>query len=149
MRTTMKCPLRTVTVVMAVLLAYALPVPALPVSAADSDSIVIIASPTDGHVRINGDAGWDALRASGESSVFDDLRYVKINTRPDVIYRGFLFFDTSALPDILATGDVRLHIYAKCTGDLDDSQLYILTCPPGFPQVRIRPWPSQDGTNPR
>lgn len=106
--------------------------------AADGAPIAIVSSATDGHLRLNGDDGWDGLRETGTTTVFDDLRYVKINTRPDVIYRGFLFFDTSGLPDDDSMYDVRLHIYAKCTGDLDDCQLYVLACPPEFPHEPLQ-----------
>jgi len=93
----------------------------------DSGSMSFVSSPSDGHLRLNGDDGWSQLRdSSREAEVFDSLRYVKINTRPDIIYRGFLFFDTSSLPDSLDISAARLHIYAKCTGDLDDTHLYIL-----------------------
>jgi len=97
------------------------------VAADEGGSETFLSSATDGHLRLGGDDGWEPLRASTEADeVFDDLRYIKINTRPDIIYRGFLFFDTSPLPDDQPITAAVLHIYSKCTGDLDDTHLYIL-----------------------
>jgi len=97
------------------------------VAADEGGSETFLSSATDGHLRLGGDDGWEPLRASTKADeVFDELRYIKINTRPDIIYRGFLFFDTSALPDDQPISAAVLHIYSKCTGDLDDTHLYIL-----------------------
>ena len=64
----------------------------MPVAAEDGGSETFLSNPTDGHLRLGGDDGWEPLRDSREADeVFDDLRYIKINTRPDIIYRGFLF----------------------------------------------------------
>jgi hypothetical protein len=113
---------------------------AQPASAADSGSVTFLSSPTDGHLRLNGDDGWAQLRDSTEAAeVYDSLRYVKINTRPDIIYRGYLFFDTSSLPDNVDISAARLHIYSKCTGDLDDTQLYILGGNDEYPHEPLIP----------
>ncbi len=99
-----------------------------------------ISSPDDGHLRQNGDDGWDALRDSNApAEVYDDLRYVKVNTRTDIIYRGFLFFDTSSLPDDCELTGAVLHIYSKCTGDLDDCHLYILSGTADYPHKPLLP----------
>ena len=103
-------------------------------------SATFLSDPADGHLRQNGEDGWDALRTSHEpAEVYDDLRYVKINTRSDIIYRGFLFFDTSSLPDSEPLTGARLHIYSKCTGDLDDCQLYILAGTLEYPHKPLVP----------
>jgi len=114
-------------VAVSALLCLLIPSAASMVLADDSGSTSFVSSPSDGHLRLNGNDGWPQLRDSSEAAeVFDSLRYVKVNTRPDIIYRGFLFFDTSSLPDSVDISAARLHIYAKCTGDLDDTHLYIL-----------------------
>jgi hypothetical protein len=101
------------------------PVP--PASGADSGSMVFESLPDDGHLRLSGSGDWDALKSwQGPADLYNELDFVKVNTRPDVIYRGFLYFDTSALPDDVDISRAVLHIYAKCTGDLDDTGLYIL-----------------------
>lgn len=111
-----------------------------PALADDSGSEVFLVSPTDGHLRLNGDDGWAQLRDSTDpANVFDSLRYVKINTRPDIIYRGFLFFDTSSLPDGMEISAARLHIYSKCTGDLDDTHLYVLGGNEQYPHEPLIP----------
>jgi hypothetical protein len=103
-------------------------------------SATFLSDPADGHIKQNGDDGWDALRISHEpAEVYDDLRYVKINTRTNIIYRGFLFFDTSSLPDSEPLTSARLHIYSKCTGDLDDCGLYILAGTLEYPHKPLVP----------
>jgi len=110
-----------------------------PLFADDGGSETFLSSATDGHLRLNGDDGWQPLRASNEAAeVFDDLRYIKINTRPDIIYRGFLFFDTSSLPDDQPVSAAVLHIYSKCTGDLDDTHLYVLGGNEEYPHEPLR-----------
>ena len=112
----------------------------MPAAAEDASSETFVSSPTDGHLRLNGDDGWEQLRSSNEAAeVFDTLRYVKINTRPDIIYRGFLFFDTSSLPDDQPVSAAILHIYSKCTGDLDDTHLYILGGNEDYPHEPLLP----------
>lgn len=109
-------------------------------SADSPQSETFLSEPADGHLRQNGDDGWDALRASRDpAEVFDDLRYVKINTRTDIIYRGFLFFDTSSLPDDCELTGAVLYIYSKCTGDLDDCQLYVLGGTGEYPSMPLAP----------
>ncbi|MCK5212618.1 MAG: hypothetical protein KAQ74_01740 [Dehalococcoidia bacterium] len=110
-----------------------------PISADMPQSQTFLSSPNDGHLRQNGDDGWDALKDSqAPAEVFDDLRYVKINTRDTVIYRGYLFFDTSSLPDSEPVTGAVLHIYSKCTGDLDDCQLYILAGTEDYPHMPLQ-----------
>ena len=110
-----------------------------PLFADDGGSETFLSSATDGHLRLNGDDGWEPLRSSNEAAeVFDDLRYIKINTRPDIIYRGFLFFDTSSLPDDQPVSAAVLHIYSKCTGDLDDTHLYVLGGNEEYPHEPLR-----------
>ncbi|MBE9506242.1 MAG: hypothetical protein IMY84_05440, partial [Chloroflexi bacterium] len=56
-------------------------------SADTGQKIIFISSPDDGHLRQNGEDGWEALRNSEDpAEVFDGLSYVKINTRTDIIY---------------------------------------------------------------
>ncbi len=113
---------------------------------AQTESIVFESTPDDGHLTLSGAGDWNALRSSQEpAEVYDTLRYVKVNTRPDVIYRGFLFFDTSAIPDDAAITRAVLHIYAKCTGDLDDTGLYVLAGTSTYPH---QPLQAQDFTLP-
>ena len=119
-----------------------LPLLAWPVatSADAAQKAVFISSPDDGHLRQNGEDGWDTLRDSNDpAEVYDSLRYVKINTRTDIIYRGFLFFDTSPVPDDCQLTRAVLHIYSKCTGDLDDCQLYILAGTAEYPHEPLVP----------
>ena len=109
-------------------------------SADSPQSETFLSDPADGHLRQNGEDGWEALRNSNDpAEVFEDLRYVKINTRTDIIYRGFLFFDTSSLPDDCELTGAVLHIYSKCTGDLDDCQLYILGGSDAYPGMPLAP----------
>ena len=112
-----------------------------PAMSADSpQSETFLSDPADGHLRQNGEDGWEALRNSEDpAELYDDLRYVKINTRTDIIYRGFLFFDTSSLPDDCELTGAVLHIYSKCTGDLDDCQLYILGGTAEYPCMPLAP----------
>jgi len=108
-------------------------------SGAQTGSMVFESTPDDGHLTLSGAGDWDALRSSQEpADVYDTLRYVKVNTRPDIIYRGFLFFDTSALPDDVEVTGAVLHIYAKCTGDLDDTGLYVLSGNDTYPHLPIQ-----------
>ena len=109
-------------------------------SGAQTESMVFESTPDDGHLRLSGSGDWDALRSSqGPADVFDTLRYVKVNTRPDVIYRGYLFFDTAAIPDDASITGAVLHIYAKCTGDLDDTGLYVLSGTDDYPHQPLVP----------
>jgi hypothetical protein len=108
--------------------------------------MVFESTPDDGHLTLSGSGDWDALTLSqGPADVYDTLRYVKVNTRPDVIYRGYLFFDTAAIPDDANITGAVLHIYAKCTGDLDDTGLYVLAGTNTYPH---RPLEAQDFTLP-
>lgn len=114
--------------------------PPMQTSGAQSESMVFEATPDDGHLRLSGAGDWDALRSSQEpADVYDTLRFVKVNTRPDVIYRAFLFFDTAAIPDDAHITGAVLHIYAKCTGDLDDTGLYVLSGTDDYPHQPLVP----------
>lgn len=114
--------------------------PAAQASDAPAGSMVFESTPDDGHLRLSGSGDWDALRGwQGPAELYDDLDFVKVNTRPDVIYRGFIFFDTSALPDDVDVSSAVLHIYAKCTGDLADTGLYILAGTDGYPHQPLVP----------
>ncbi len=109
-------------------------------SADSPQSETFLSDAADGHLRQNGEDGWEALRNSNDpAEVFADLRYVKVNTRTDIIYRGFLFFDTSSLPDDCELTGAVLHIYSKCTGDLDNCQLYILGGTDEYPSMPLAP----------
>jgi len=102
--------------------------------------MVFESTPDDGHLKLSGSGDWDALRDwQGPAELYDELRFVKVNTRPDVIYRGYLFFDTSALPDDADVTGAVLHIYAKCTGDLDDTGLYVLSGTDSYPHQPLVP----------
>jgi len=108
--------------------------PAAQAADAPAGSMVFESTPEDGHLRLSGSGDWDALRGwQGPAELYDGLDFVKINTRPDVIYRGFLFFDTSSLPEDADVTGAVLHIYAKCTGDLDDTGLYVLSGTESYP----------------
>ncbi|MBN1855658.1 MAG: hypothetical protein JW846_01740 [Dehalococcoidia bacterium] len=110
------------------------------VSADTTQSRTFLSSRDDGHLRQNSHEGWDALRTSQDpAEVYDDLIYVKVNTRDTVIYRGYLFFDTSSLPDDEPITGAVLHIYSKCTGDLDDCQFYVLAGNEDYPHVPLQP----------
>ncbi|MCK9356058.1 MAG: hypothetical protein M0R22_02755 [Dehalococcoidia bacterium] len=109
-------------------------------SGAQTESMIFESTPDDGHLTLSGSGDWDALKTSQKpADVFDTLRYVKVNTRPDVIYRGFLFFDTAAIPDDADITNAVLHIYAKCTGDLDDTGLYVLSGTDDYPHQPLVP----------
>ena len=109
-------------------------------SGAQSESMVFESTPDDGHLTLSGSGDWKELKSSQEpADVYDTLRYVKVNTRPDVIYRGYLFFDTAAIPDDAHVTSAVLHIYAKCTGDLDDTGLYVLSGTDDYPHQPLVP----------
>ena len=117
---------------LAVLLIVLVPPPST--SADLGTTISIYSSASDGHLKRTDDDGWEAMREAEEASgVYDTLRYIKVDTRTGVIYRGFLYFETIGIPRNATITSASLVIYAKCTMDRDECQLYVVSGMPDCP----------------